>query len=143
MDLSTRLAKLHQRIAKQELPPSAGVADFVMQLMHARTSAHVLHLQQSGPGSYARHMALGAFYEGIGDLVDSLVETYQGRHGLIAGYPSSYDAPPNEPVAFMQGVCEYVRMARASVPQESHLQNIVDEIQALADSTLYKLTYLA
>lgn len=31
--------------------------------------------------SYAQHMAFGSAYDAISDLVDSLVETYSGKHG--------------------------------------------------------------
>jgi len=48
-------------------------------LMHSRTQAHIFHLGVSGPGAYAAHKALQDYYEGIVDLIDGLVESYQGK----------------------------------------------------------------
>lgn len=139
-DITDRLNRLTQRLAKAADPQ--GAAAFVAMLMQARTAAHMLHLQQNGPGSYARHMALGAFYEGIGDLADTFAESYQGRYGLITGYPAGFEAP-TDPMTWITGLCDTIDSARASLPQDTYLQNIVDEIVQLAASTKYKLTYLA
>ena len=69
--------------------------EFVGRLLHAVTVAHVMHLRATGPGSYARHSALGGLYEGLGGLVDALAESYQGAYGLIDDYPASFDLPVN------------------------------------------------
>ena len=45
-------------------------------LLHSRTQAHSFHLGQKGPGAFSAHMALGNYYDKIGDLVDGLVEAY-------------------------------------------------------------------
>ena len=46
--------------------------------------SHKYHLQVKGDmGSYAAHVALGAYYEGIQDLVDTLVEVYQGQYEIF------------------------------------------------------------
>ena len=50
---------------------------------HSRTQAHVFHLRVKGPGAYAAHKALNDYYDGIVDLVDGLVESYQGKYGII------------------------------------------------------------
>ena len=52
-------------------------------LLHSKTQAHVFHLQTN---SFAEHMALAGYYGGIDDLVDGLVESYQGKYGIISGY---------------------------------------------------------
>jgi len=118
---------------------SSDVAKFVMVLMHSRTSAHLMHLQTK---SYAQHMALGSFYEGIGDLVDSFVEAYQGLHGVIDSYPSGYTVPSKEPVTELQSLSDTVKSMRKGLVTEGQLQNIIDEIASLIDSTIYKLKNL-
>ncbi len=52
-------------------------------LLHSRTQAHSFHLGQKGVGSYSAHKALQKYYENIGDLIDGLVEAYQGQYGLL------------------------------------------------------------
>jgi hypothetical protein len=37
-------------------------------------------------GSYAGHMALNDYYEGVLDFIDTLIETYQGQYGLVEEY---------------------------------------------------------
>ena len=51
---------------------------------HSRTQTHVFHLGVKGPGAYAAHKALQEYYEEIVGLVDGLVESYQGKYGLIS-----------------------------------------------------------
>ena len=51
--------------------------------LHSRTQAHVFHLGVKGPGSFAAHKALEEYYDGIVGLIDGLVESYQGKNGLI------------------------------------------------------------
>lgn len=46
----------------------------------SRDVAHREHLRTQ---SYAQHMALGSFYEGIIDRADAIAEAYQGRHEII------------------------------------------------------------
>ena len=56
-------------------------------LMHSRTQAHVFHLGVNGPGAYSAHKALNKYYDEIVDLIDGLVESYQGKYGLIQFRP--------------------------------------------------------
>lgn len=113
-------------------------AEFVQCLLHAITNTHMLHLQSR---SYSEHMALGAFYEGLDDLVDAYAEAYQGKYGIIEGYTNEFELADN-PIAYLVEKNEYIREARKQLPQDSELQNITDEIAALIDSTLYKLMFL-
>lgn len=116
------------------------MGELIMMLFHARTTAHILHLKSR---SYAAHVALNTFYEGIVPLTDSLAEAYQGGHGLIAEYPARY-TPYTEPLELMNSVHEYITKNRKTVcdVSDTHLQNIIDEIVALTDSTAYKLRFL-
>jgi hypothetical protein len=54
------------------------IGQFVAVLFLARDLAHKAHLRATGPGSFAKHDALGDFYPAVIDLADSLVEAYQG-----------------------------------------------------------------
>lgn len=113
--------------------------EFVGGLLHGVTVAHVFHLRSR---SYSEHMALGSLYEGLGGLADSLAEAYQGSYGLIDDYPASFDLPDGEPKTWLAEFSRFVQASRGDVGEDSELQNICDEIQALIDSTMYKLTFL-
>jgi len=114
--------------------------DFFITLLHASTQAHILHLKTK---SYAAHKALGGFYEGLPELADGLIEAYQGRHGVVESYPTYSVTPPDDAVTFVESFRAFIDECRELVGKESELQNIVDEIAALADSTLYKLKHLS
>ena len=115
-------------------------AMFVQTLLHSATIAHQLHLQSR---SYSEHKALGAFYEEIPDLVDYLTESYQGKYGLIEDYPTNYhNAGRKNALAYMESLQKFVAEARGSLPQDSELQNEVDNIANLINSTVYKLRFL-
>jgi len=119
------------------------VMDFTMCLLNSVTTGHILHLQSR---SYSQHMALGAYYDGIGDLVDAFVEAFQGKYGLLTKYPTSAGLMPNvEPTDYLTYLSDEVATLRRAdgFPQDSELQNEVDDIANLINSTLYKLRYLA
>lgn len=109
--------------------------DFVLTLFNARTAAHIAHLQTK---SYAAHMALGAFYEGIVGLADQFAEAYQGCYGPIDFKGSSFKLE-RDPVKMLSGLKEFVKASRSEC-DEPALQNIIDSITALIASTLYLLT---
>lgn len=111
---------------------------FVFCLLHSVTNAHILHLQSR---SYSEHKALEGYYTEIGDLVDDYVEAYQGKFGIIEGYGLEY-AEPEPALEYLIGLSEYIKTAREQLPQDTELQNIIDEMAALVDSTIYKLRFL-
>lgn len=114
------------------------IADFVLCMMHSQTNAHILHLQTR---SYAEHKALQGYYENIDGLIDDYVEAYQGKYGIIENYGTDYQ-PPTKPLEYMIGLSDYLAQARPSLPQDTELCNILDEMAALIDKTLYKLRFL-
>lgn len=118
---------------------TAVAAEFFKTLLDAVTAAHLLHLQSR---SYAQHIALGEFYSELEDLADGLIEAYQGKYDIVTGYPMGPSLPNADPVAFMSQLSDYVRRTRAAVASDSELQNDIDSIQTLIDSTLYKLKNL-
>lgn len=116
------------------------VMQFVMCLLHSVTNAHILHFSTI---SYSTHKALQNFYEEIGDLVDGFVEAFQGKYGLLTDYKSDYSVPTN-PIDYMNYLKAEVEKLRRdpAFPQDSELQNEVDNIANLINSTLYKLRFL-
>lgn len=118
---------------------SPTIAALVMQLFHARTNAHVLHLRTK---SYATHIALNEFYDNIVELTDTLAEAYQGRDGIL-DYPELPYKPESDPIQMIRGLRRYIDDNRAAMCGESEIQNLIDEIVAQMDSTLYKLENLS
>jgi len=127
---------------RAEAAQSDPVMQFVMCLLHSVTNAHILHFQSL---SYSQHMALGAYYDEVSDLVDGFVEAFQGKYGLLTKYQSDYQLPDNNPVTYLTYLKEEIATLRraSGFPQDSELQNEVDTIANLINSTLYKLRFLA
>ena len=118
------------------------MAEFIGALFLARDVTHSAHLSTR---SYAKHMALGAFYDGVVDLADALAEMYQGRHGLIG--PIALQTAKKTPnvVAFLEAQLEELEKGRYEVCEKTDtpIQNQIDTIIGLYLSTIYKLKFLA
>ena len=123
---------------KEENEMQYTIQEFVLCLLHSQTNAHILHLQSR---TYSEHKALQGFYEGIDSLIDTFVEAYQGKYGIIENYGSDYEAP-TEALEYMVSLNDYIANARTQVAKDSELQNIIDEMVSLIDSTIYKLRFL-
>ena len=122
----------------------SSVGEFIGTLLHSGTITHVMHLQAKGQGSYAAHKALGEFYPAIPDLVDGLAESIQGLTGeLIDGYPNVYAAASSDPLQYLVSLQNYVKDNRDALPADSEIQNDIDSIATLINSTVYKLKFLA
>lgn len=113
--------------------------EFVLTLLHAATNAHLLHLRST---NYAEHVALGEFYTALPDMVDALAEAMQGNAQALLTFPIDYYAPAETGLEELTQLQEYVKEARSGIMQDSEIQNLVDEIAALIDSTTYKLRFL-
>lgn len=111
---------------------------FALEIMNAATVAHILHLQSR---SYAQHMALGELYEALPGLIDSVVEAYQGKYGII-DYPTAQVKAAKDPVGFVQDLSSFIATYR-DFCEDSEIQNLIDEVADQVDSTMYKLKFLA
>lgn len=121
-------------------------AKFVSKIFESREMAHVYHLQTKGEGSFAAHKALDEYYNGILDLNDTLIETYQGQYDIIENYDQINTDGTNtlDKIQYFIQLAEFIKSTRktAFVEEDTHLQNIIDEMVALIYRTLYKLKNL-
>ena len=96
-------------------------------------------------GSYAAHVALGAYYEGILDFIDELIETYQGQYELVEDFEiiNTIDTKSKPPIEYFNELVMFVKTTRNTSlsPEDTHLQNVIDEVVGLIYRTLYKLKY--
>jgi hypothetical protein len=105
-------------------------------MLHSGTVTHFMHLATD---SFAVHMALGAYYTQIIELTDQFAEAYNGGYEKIKDYPENFHNA-KDPQKYMASMKSFIEKNRVALPDDSQLQNIVDEIAALVDSTIYKLT---
>jgi len=111
------------------------------KILHSRNQTHIFHLQTK---SYAEHIALNGYYDGIVPLFDGLVETYQGKNNIITNYQCDGfdDYSSNEQVIkYLQTLANDIEKLRGPI-KETYLQNQIDTVDELIYSTLYKLRFL-
>jgi DNA-binding ferritin-like protein len=113
---------------------------------HSRTQAHVFHLGVKGPGAFAAHKALNEYYDEIVDLIDGLVESYQGKYGLIKFQPVNgldTNCDIKNIIAYFEKLCVALeKMRQDKKLQDSWIQNEIDNVAKLLYSTKYKLVNL-
>ena len=109
-------------------------------------SREITHREHLITDSFAQHMALGSFYGDVVDLADSLAEAYQGRSekrlASIPYYSNPMEGKP--PVQILKKILAQIQEVRKDCcpSEDSTIQNIIDEVEALFLSTIYKLTFL-
>lgn len=120
------------------------MGQFAGVLFLARDIAHRAHLRTTGKGSGWRHAALGEFYSSVIDLADKLVEVYQGCELVLIDIPLLDNEFPGEPEESLKKQKDWIKANRykAVSREETHMQNIIDEIVALYDQTIFKLHFL-
>lgn len=117
------------------------VNKFIGRLFHARDTAHLYHLSLEGPGAYAAHKAAQSFYDKLLDFTDTLIESYQGKNGLLSlTIQASYTEVSKDFISYLKALLTYIETECPFV--DSDELNIIDEIKTLVKQTLYKLTYL-
>lgn len=135
-----------EKPAEKEEVTKSEPAKFFSKLFESREMAHMYHLQVNGDqGSYAAHNALNAYYEEVIDLIDEVVEIYQGQYDIITDYDviDTSETKTKDKIEYFISIAQFIKDTRytALLQEDSHLQNIVDEIVALIYKTLYKLRF--
>lgn len=114
------------------------VEELVARIFRSRDCSHLTHWKTS---SYAEHAALGDFYDEIIDLLDNLIECYQGNFGRIGEV--KLQTQQGEILKCLESDAVWLAENRSQVTGEVEaLENIIDEITALYLKTIYKLKFL-
>jgi hypothetical protein len=114
----------------------------VAYLLHSQTQTHVFHLQTK---SYAEHKALQKYYEGVDELVDGLVESYQGKYDIIAQYDNfaiEKYSNKSQLETYFKALSKKIQEVHKGV-EDTYIQNQLDTVDELINSTLYKIRFLA
>lgn len=114
------------------------IAKMISIMFMSRTFAHMAHLKTS---SYAAHKALNEFYDDIVDMSDDLGEAMQGKYGKLdipfMELKGSIDSPVDGLESHLMMIDNLCKKC-----EEDWIDNIVQEIQAMYRSTIYKLKEL-
>ena len=99
-------------------------------------TAHVAHLQSK---SYAEHVTLKEVYEELPELLDSIMETYQGKYGSVCKDIGSIS--PGNLSNYQEHLNRLLRYLESQLP--TYTLDIQDEVLTMINflnSIKYKLT---
>lgn len=112
----------------------------IAQLIYLQMQVRIFHWQTK---SYARHKALGKFYESFDDLLDNFVETYQGIFGRI-GFAQSLELKNLDESTNLENVLNnainILNEESPEIQDNSDLSNIRDEMIGQMNRLKYLLT---
>ncbi len=112
---------------------------YIQTLLHSREISHLFHLSTT---SYSDHIALQTYYESIVEMVDGLVESYQGKYGILTLDLTVDKNTELDVVGYFITLIHELEVMRSELPNDNFLQHQYDDIETLIYSTLYKLKYL-
>lgn len=118
------------------------IEQLISRVFYARNVAHFEHWRATGTGSFAKHMALGSFYDEVIDAIDTLVEAYQGAFDMIGNIP----APENtkgDALKVLEGDADWIEKNHESICRGNRaVANLVDGVTGVYLSAIYKLRNL-
>lgn len=118
------------------------IEQLIARVFYARNVAHFEHWQANGVGAYARHKALGEFYEDIIDALDSLVEAYQGAFELVGTIPAPKTKAEAIQLILIEDA-EWIEKNHEAICRGNRaIANLIDNVTGKYLSTIYKLRNL-
>jgi hypothetical protein len=118
------------------------IEQLISRVFYARNLAHFSHWRAKGEGSFAKHMALGEFYDGVIDAIDPLVEAYQGAFDLIGAIPAPKDCP-TDCLKCLEADAEWIEKNHEGICKGNRaVANLIDTLTGVYLSAIYKLRNL-
>ena len=118
------------------------IEELVSRVFYARNLAHFEHWMANGVGAYARHIALGEFYDGIIEAIDKLVEAYQGAFELIGTIPKTPTKASDILLVLIEDA-DWIEKNHEKVCRGNRaVANLVDSVTDTYLTTTYKLRNL-
>lgn len=118
------------------------IEQLIARVFSARNASHRAHLAEKGAGSFARHMALGEFYDEIIEKIDEIIEVDQGMYGLIGDFTVE-DVKPTDFAKFIREEAIWIELNRDKFSKCNATLALIDDLTAIYLRTAYKLTNLA
>lgn len=119
------------------------IEQLVAKVFATRNAVHLAHWATKGDGSFARHSALGDFYEELISKIDNIVEMYQGAFGLI----NNVTVTPITPENIMEHIGEeanWIEEHRGEIAGGvCAIENMLDDLTGSYLKTFYKLKNLS
>jgi hypothetical protein len=122
--------------------PSVFGGQLMQVLTESGVQSHVWHLQTK---SYEQHMALNNYYSSIPEHIDTIIEIYQGLHGvrITGNMDIKIDSTwaENKPAEYFKNLrTKLETMYNNENMSHGSLKNLMDGIIELVAKTSYLLT---
>lgn len=118
------------------------IEELISRVFYVRNVAHFEHWRAEGVGGYARHVALGEFYDGIIDALDKLVEAYQGAFELVGTVPAP-KTKAKEILLILVEDAEWIEKNHEKICKGNRaVANLIDGVTEVYLTTTYKLRNL-
>jgi DNA-binding ferritin-like protein len=109
----------------------------------AFTTRNLLHFAHWNTKSFASHMALGDLYDQIIEDIDEIVETYQGKFGLVEDLYCEAAKLPKDITNHVKEEAQWVEDNRMFISKgETSIENLIDTLIGHYHKTTYKLENL-
>lgn len=118
------------------------IEQLISRVFYARNAAHFQHWRATGTGSYAKHQALGSFYDDVIDAIDDLVEAYQGAFELVGNIPAPTDIK-DDILSLLEADAAWIEKNHEAICKGNRaVANLIDSLTGVYLSTIYKLRNL-
>jgi DNA-binding ferritin-like protein len=118
------------------------IEDLISRVFYARNVAHFEHWRAKGDGSFAKHMALGSFYDDVIEAIDKLVEAYQGAFSLIGNIPAP-KVTERDVLKLLEADADWIEENHDAISKGNRaVGNLVDGVTDTYLTTIYKLRNL-
>ena len=115
------------------------IGQFFGTLQESITIVWRFHLQTN---KHYYHVILNDFYNDAIDLVDAIIEHYQGQNGIVEDYINTILGENKSEIDYLKELRNFTIDSRQKLfnTEWTELWSDVDDFIGLIDSTLYKLT---
>lgn len=87
------------------------------------------------------HVALNEFYEKALDIVDDIIEQYQGIYGVVDDtFINCLTGDDKSESEYLLDLKNFIETNKHIIGEHSEINSTIDELFALIDSTIYKIT---
>jgi hypothetical protein len=112
------------------------ITELAARTFAARDVAHREHWKTK---SYAAHVALGGFYDGVIDAIDAIVEAYQGQYGNIDPFDVQTEKV-SDILEYLVEEMDWIDANRDEIANGSaNIGNLIDSLSAVYTKTIFLL----
>lgn len=117
------------------------VGEFFGTLQGSMVEAWKSHLKTD---KYSKHIALNEFYDDIVELVDTLIEDYQGLYGVVDDLKNIMSTDEIGAIEYLEDLRKFTKDGCKDFikDDDTELKSDIDAILSCIDRTLYKLKEL-